>query len=215
MGIALDRYKAVSLSHIKGSVQIPALGIIFIIDITSILLIVPYSLHMKVNYQALFSLILVQISLQWESYTEYDICTEDWSGSFRITFGLLTMAIQLGLPFVYSLIVYVKILHTLKDRTRKGRPGSRLNTSVHLARRREQKARNRWARNIFRKQDFIQVVVKGSFKYNVITLGERVQEPKWTCNTIICFRQICFYVIWCPNWEKVHINCNSDINHFK
>ena len=52
MGIALDRYKAVSLSYNKGSWQIPAWGFIFIIDITSILLIMPYSLHMKVNIRS-------------------------------------------------------------------------------------------------------------------------------------------------------------------
>ena len=49
MGIALDRYKAVNLSQNKGSLQIPALFLIFLIDVTSILLIIPYSLHMKVQ----------------------------------------------------------------------------------------------------------------------------------------------------------------------
>ena len=67
-----------------------------------------------------------------------ELCTEDWRGSFRISFGLVTMGTQFGLPFICSLFVYLKIIHTLKDRTE-----PRLATSIHLARRRAHRAKNR------------------------------------------------------------------------
>ena len=66
------------------------------------------------------------------------MCLEDWRGHYRISFGVSTIITQFGLPFLCSLLVYVKILHTLRDRTR-----TRLASSVHLTRRREQRRRNR------------------------------------------------------------------------
>ena len=67
-----------------------------------------------------------------------EMCTEDWKGHYRISFGFITIFTQFCLPFLCSLFVYIKILHALKDRT-----GTRLASSVHLARRREQRRRNR------------------------------------------------------------------------
>ena len=49
LGIAMDRYRAVNLTYNKGAYKISAKAFIFIIDIISIILIIPYSLQMKVN----------------------------------------------------------------------------------------------------------------------------------------------------------------------
>ena len=54
------------------------------------------------------------------------------------------MAIQLGLPFIYSLFVYIKILRTVGARTRTRSPNSRLYNSAGLTRRRIQEARHRY-----------------------------------------------------------------------
>ena len=78
------------------------------------------------------------LSMQWSSYGGVEVCLEDWRGHYRISFGVSTIITQFGLPFLCSLLVYVKILHTLRDRTR-----TRLASSVHLTRRREQRKRNR------------------------------------------------------------------------
>ena len=44
----MDRYRAVNLTYNKGASKMSAMTFIFLIDITSIILIIPYSFQMKV-----------------------------------------------------------------------------------------------------------------------------------------------------------------------
>ena len=44
----MDRYRAVNLTNSKGACKMSAMTFIFLIDIISIILIIPYSFQMKV-----------------------------------------------------------------------------------------------------------------------------------------------------------------------
>ena len=141
LGIAWDRYKALHVTYrsIHSKVEPSAVLIVILIDLTSVMMMVPYCWNMKVCLICNLS-ISTNSSFQFQFLVldDMDICEEDWRGFYRIFFGLMTVILQFCVPFIVSLYVYIHIIYSLKDRTK-----AKLRSSVHLQRRKNIKATNR------------------------------------------------------------------------
>ena len=97
---------------------------IALINVLSVLAILPYCLHMEVkNNVKKGNVRPCPLYFQWSVDSEgVEKCTEIWSGPGRKIFGIFTFISQFLVPLVISAYAYVMILLTLHRHSQSLRP---------------------------------------------------------------------------------------------